>query len=76
MDYNKARQSQVYKQYCDAIAKKTGLTGKELSNHIAETNRRCYQVLFGNREIRQRMMDEQQLERLTEHRQLMIDLMA
>jgi len=67
--------AEVYKQYCAAIEKATGFKGKELSEAIAEANRRCYQVLFGSRNIRQRDMSEQQLQQLIEHRKLITSLM-
>jgi ribosomal protein S10 len=66
-------QASVYRRYCTAIAEATGYTGQQLSDEIANSNRDMYEMLFGNREIRQRNMDSIQLEQLMRLRSMVAD---
>lgn len=73
---SRQRQADAYKAYCAALQVKSGLQGEALREHIRETVRQSYLVLFNSREIRQRDLSPEQLVKLCLHRESMTRLMA
>jgi hypothetical protein len=69
-------QANAYKEYCAALQLQSGLTGEELREHIRETVRQSYEVLFQSKTIRQRDLNENQLALLCYHRKTMTYLMT